>query len=123
VGDVSFVPASGSDDLKVMKQTLNLGYALSLGTKFSRLKLLADYRDVSGAAERNALKRVHLGTEINFANFIGVTGGINQGYPTAGFYINTYVVRVDLGITTTEAGERVGSYPDQRYFVRIMAGI
>lgn len=106
-----------------LKQTLNFGYAYSMGTQYSRLKLLADYRDMTGVNETNPLKRIHLGSEINFANFIGVMGGFNQGYPTAGLFLNTYLVRVDLGVVTHEAGDRVGTYPDQRYYLRIMAGI
>ncbi len=65
-------------------QTLNIGYALSLGTKYSRLKLLADYLDLMGKNEKNGLKRTHFGAEVNVLEFIGICGGLNQGYSTAG---------------------------------------
>ncbi len=122
VGDTVIENESG-EKVSALKQTVNVGVAAALGTKVSRFKLLLDYWDVTGNVESNVLKRIHIGTEISVAGFIGVTGGLNQGYSTAGIYTDIYVFRVDAGYYTEEVGERVGMYPDERYFVRITAGI
>ena len=104
-------------------QTLNAGVALTFGTKLSSFKLLADYRDITGAHEDSVFKRTHFGVELNVRNFVGIMGGLNQGYPTGGVFFNTYLLRVDGGFYAEEAGERAGDYPDERYFARITVGI
>lgn len=122
VGNTKITPTDDTDlDLDV-KQTLNLGVALEPGTKWSKLRLLADYRDALGAVESNPRKRIHLGGELTVRDFIGFTLGLNQGYPGGGVYMDLYVVRLDFGVYTEEIGERVGSRPDTRYVMRIKAG-
>jgi len=122
VGDTKIENDSG-EEVSRLKQTVNLGVAASLGTKLSRFKLLLDYWDLTGAVESNVLKNIHIGSEISVADVIGVTGGLNQGYSTAGIYTDIYVFRVDVGYYGQEIGERVGMYADERYFIRISAGI
>jgi hypothetical protein len=82
----------------------------------------ADFRDALGNVETNTFKRLHLGGEIKFAKLVGMTAGINQGYPTVGFFLNLYVLRMDLGVATEEVGSSAGIRPDQRIFFRLMAG-
>jgi hypothetical protein len=116
---------SSSDDAAVLtdlEQTVNVGYATIVGTTVSKFKFLVDYRDITSAAETNTIKKTHLGAELDVANFVGVCGGFNQGYPTAGLYVDIRFLRIDVGFYTQEMGELVGSYPDQRYFFRLMAG-
>jgi hypothetical protein len=122
VGDTVITPQEPTTmDLDV-KQTINAGFAVEPGTKTSRLRLLFDYRDIAGAVTTNERKKVHAGAELAVRDVIGITGGINQGYATGGFYIDLYVLRLDLGMYTQEVGERVGTRPDTRYFVRLKAG-
>jgi len=122
VGNTKIEDDSG-EEVSALKQTVNVGVAASLGTKLSRFKLLLDYWDVTGNVESNPLKNIHIGSEISVGDFIGVTGGLNQGYSTAGMYTDIYVFRVDVGYYGQEIGERVGMYADERYFIRISAGI
>jgi len=122
VGDTKVTPeAETTLDLDV-KQTINAGVAIEPGTKFSKLRLLADYRDIQGAVITNPRKRVHVGAELSVLDAVGITGGLHQGYATGGFYISLYVLRLDAGFYTEEVGERVGTRPDTRYFVRLKAG-
>lgn len=122
MGDTKITPNEETDLDLDLKQTINIGVSIEPGTQFSKLKLLADYRDATGAVIKNPFKRVHLGSELSVLDMIGVTGGLNQGYPTAGLYFNLYIVRLDLGYYTEEMGERIGTRPDTRYFLRIKAG-
>lgn len=105
-----------------LKQSMNLGFAYEPGTRFSKFRLLVDYRDVLSKVETNTLKKIHLGSELGVLKFLGVTGGLNQGYPTIGFYVNTYILRFDMGAYAEEMGDRVGTRPDVRYFFRLAAG-
>lgn len=123
LGDIELTPAKEGTEIDPVVQTFNVGVALSLGTRVSRFRLLADYRDITGAHEPNPYKRTHFGAEISVADMIGVTGGLNQGYPTGGLYFDFYLVRLDLGYYAEEAGDRVGSYPDERYYLRLLVGI
>lgn len=121
-GDTKITPTEDTDlDLDV-KQTINVGVSVEPGTKFSKLRLLADVRDVGGRVIKNDRKKLHFGGELTVLDIVGVTGGINQGYPTAGFYFDLYFLRVDLGFYTEEMGDRVGTRPDTRYFLRVKAG-
>jgi hypothetical protein len=122
VGDTKIAPTEPTAiDLDV-KQTVNVGVSIEPGTKFSKLRLLADVRDVLGRVETNDRKKLHLGAELTVLNAVGVTGGLNQGYPTGGVYFDLYVLRLDLGMYTEEMGDRVGTRPDTRFFFRLKAG-
>ncbi len=111
----------GSGDRR-LPQIVTLGLAVEKTTKTSALAFLFDFRDALGSVEQNVFKRVHLGSEIRFGRFIGLTGGLNQGYPTVGFFTNLYVVRLDVGLMTEEIGTSSGLRPDQRVMFRLMAG-
>jgi len=122
LGDTSIIPEKKTALDLDLTQTVNFGVAIEPTTQTSRLRLLADYRDVAGQAIRNPYQRIHLGSELNVFEIIGVTGGLHQGYGTAGFYVDARVLRLDLGFYTEETGSHMGTRPDTRYFLRIKAG-
>lgn len=107
---------------KRLPQIVTLGLAVEKATKTSSLSFQVDFRDLMGSVEDNVFKRLHLGAEVRFGRFIGLTGGLNQGYPTMGFFANLYIVRMDVGLMTQEIGSSVGLKPDQRVMFRLMAG-
>ncbi len=107
---------------KRLPQIVTLGMAFEKATKTSLLSFQMDFRDAFGAVEENVFKRLHMGAEISFARFIGLTGGLNQGYPTIGFYTNLYIARLDVGLMTQEISSSAGLRPDQRFMFRLTAG-
>jgi hypothetical protein len=109
--------------VKDLKQTINIGLSVEPGTKVSRIGLFADYRDVAGKVEENPLKRTHLGAELKIREFLGFSGGLNQGYPCFGIFLNLYLLRLDLGGYTEEMGEKIGDRPDPRGYFRLAAGL
>ena len=122
VGGTHVTPQQPTNlDLSV-KQLVDIGIALEPATKSSRLKLLADYDDVLGAVVKDPFKRTHFGAEIGLFNMFGASGGLSQGYPTAGIFIDLYFLRLDLATYTVEDGSRAGTRPDPRYAIRITAG-
>jgi hypothetical protein len=122
VGDTNIRPQKESSIDLDLKQTVNIGIAIEPGTRTSKLRLLVDYRDIASRVEKNPRKKLHMGAELTVANAIGITGGVNQGYPTAGFYLDLYLVRVDFALYTEETEATVGARPDSRYVMRIKTG-
>jgi hypothetical protein len=122
VGDTSIRPSEETALDLNYKQTINAGFAIEPGTKTSKLRLLVDYRDIQSRVETNPRKKIHTGAELMVAGAIGITGGLNQGYPTGGFFVDLYLMRLDLGFYTEEIGRAVGSRPDTRYVMRLKAG-
>lgn len=122
VGGTTLTGNAAVDDDVTLPQTVNLGFSFEPGTRFSKFRLLVDYRDIFSKAETNSLKKIHIGSELAVLKFLGVTGGLNQGYPTVGFYMNAYFLRFDAGAYAQEMGDRVGTRPDVRYFFRLAAG-
>lgn len=122
VGGTTLSGNAAVDDDVTLPQTVNLGFSFEPGTRFSKFRLFVDYRDILSKTEKNSLKKIHLGSELAVLRFLGVTGGLNQGYPTVGFYMNAYFLRFDAGAYAEEMGDRVGTRPDVRYFFRLAAG-
>lgn len=122
IGDTRITPTEPTELDLDLKQTINLGFAISPGTKYSKFRLLADYRDAAGREISNPRRRIHLGGELNVLEMVGVTGGFNQGSATAGIYLDVYFLRFDLGMYTEEIDDRVGVRSDTRYFFRLKVG-
>lgn len=129
VGNTTLIPDKKSElpkserALKDIQQTVNTGIALETGAQSSKFRILLDARDLLSATGQDPTKRVHLGTELSLKDFIGFTGGMNQGYPTFGTFIDIRFLRVDMGIYTEEVGEQAGSRPDTRYYFKLHLGL
>ncbi len=127
VGTTTFTPNTPTDldasawPLRPIKQTLNLGTAIETGTQHSKFRFLADMQDLLNANHNVYAKRIHLGTELVVYNRVGFSAGLNQGYPTGGFFVDLFLLRFDLGFYTEEYGDRAGDRPDPRLFVRMEA--
>jgi len=122
VGSTKLSAGESGASSKRLPQIVTVGGAYDLTTKMSSMVIQADFRDVGGAVEQDTFKRLHIGSELQFARVFGFMGGLNQGYPTIGLFLNLYVVRFDVGAYTEEVGSTAGVRPDQRLFFRLKAG-
>ena len=122
VGGTKFTPQDSNKDVSPLLQKINVGVAIEPGTKASKFRILADFKDVAGNETENVYKRTHVGGELTFLDIVGVTGGLSQGYPCGGIYFDFRVLRLDMGAYTEEVGDKAGSRPDKRYFAAIKAG-
>ena len=122
IGNTNIAPQEDTTLDLDLKQTVNFGISVEPGTATSKLRLLADYRDALGTVQENALLRTHLGAELTVLDAIGITGGLSQGYPTAGFYVDLYFLRIDLGMYTEELSDYAGRRPDTRFVGRLRIG-
>jgi hypothetical protein len=124
IGNTTFSPNTPTDlppsdwPLTPIKQTFNLGTAIETGTQYSKFRFLVDVQDLLNATSTVYVKRLHLGTELLVYNRVGFSAGLNQGYPAGGFFLDLYLFRFDVGFYTEEFGERAGSRPDPRLFMR-----
>lgn len=123
IGDTQIAPQEDTEIDLDLKQTINVGVSIEPGTETSKLRLLADYRDVLSARQKNPRLKTHLGAELTVMNAVGIMGGLNQGYPSFGLYMDLYFVRIDLGSYTEEISHYAGRRPDTRYFARIRLGL
>lgn len=108
--------------LKDDPMTVNLGLSVEKIARLSSFKFLLDYRDILNETGHTAMKRLHMGTEISVDGYLGITAGLNQGYPTIGTYMDIRLFRVDVGMYTEEIGDRAGERGDKRMFIRFLAG-
>ena len=102
--------------------TFNLAISYHMRLPVTRFKVLFDYRDVFSAVESSLFKKLHLGSEVNLGEIVGVTAGFNQGYPTIGTYIDLKVVRFDLGMYSEEIGDVIGERASRRIYLRGFVG-
>jgi hypothetical protein len=123
VGDISLFADDPSVTGEVLHQTVNLGIGFEINSHLSRMLIALDYRDLTNAIDASPYKKIHLGGELAVGSFVGLTGGLNQGYLGGGFYVNLYLLRFDAGSYTQEVGTSAGARPDTRYYFRLMVKI
>lgn len=70
--------------------------------------------NINGSIYRN----LHAGTEWRYKG-ISLRGGMNQGYPTAGFGLDLKVLNINLATYAEELGLNTGVMEDRRYAVDI----
>lgn len=122
LGGTNIIPEQESEIDLDLKQTVNIGASIAPGTRFSAFRILLDYRDAANAIQKNARKKVHLGTELSVYDYVGFSAGLNQGGESFGVYTDLYFFRLDLGMYTQEVSERVGRRSDRRFYVQIRTG-
>jgi len=102
--------------------TADLGMSANLRSSKSQLKVSFDYTDVTDSLDEPTFKHINAGAELNFDNFIGVTGGFHHGAIAFGAFLNLKFVRFELSQDSFELGSYPGSNPVLRYGARISAG-
>ncbi|MDA9951379.1 hypothetical protein N9D31_02275 [Oligoflexaceae bacterium] len=123
VGNTNFTPQVEGEYLAPMLQTVNFGMTYEPGTKFSKMRLLVDYRDILNAAGRDPFINLHVGAEISLNGYLGFMTGLHDGYYCGGAYLDIRFIRFDLGAYTKEAGEYPGHRPDKRFYFQLSLAI
>lgn len=128
IGTTAFEPSTKSSlpkedrPLKDDPQTVNVGFMVEKVARLSSFKFLTDIRDLLNNTDSTIYKRLHMGSEISIDGYLGITVGLNQGYPTFGTYFDIRLLRIDAGVYTEEIGDTVGERGDKRYFLRLLTG-
>lgn len=106
------------DSSRKLYQTLNMGFSIGTGTKFSEMRFLLDYVDILSNVEVSTMKKLHIGAHLMYNNMFGITAGLNEGYPTGGFFADVKFFRADLVYYAKEEGSVSGERQDSRIVVR-----
>ena len=123
VGDTKLTNVDAAGASKAFLQTVNLGMSYRFEAKLSSMTWAIDYRDILNAVGEHTFKKVHTGLDLTVGSLMGLQAGWNQGYPSAGIFVNFYIVRFDIGGYTQEIGDVPGERPDNRYYLRIKVKI
>lgn len=99
---------------------------ISIRKKVGPFSMIAalDYNDFTQniEADDDLGKRLHMGAEVKFKDFIAVRGGSNQGYPSFGASVDLWVLKFDAAVYSEEVGAYSGQREDKRYMGQITIG-
>ena len=116
-------PLAEIPTLDSIPQTINLGLALTPKSYASKMRFLLDIWDIADVYGFSLAKRIHFGMELSVKDAVGFCVGLNQGYPTLGFYASIKLLRIDIGSYGEEIGETAGERVDQRIYFRLTVGL
>jgi hypothetical protein len=85
------------------------------------LTLAADIVDLLNRGSDAALKKVHLGAEVDVP-VLKLRVGINQGYPTIGVGLNLLILQIEYAYYGYETGISPGDLPEWRHALQIGLG-
>lgn len=119
LGDTNFSESKSNDiQIDTIKQTVNLGISAKYPGKYGTSTAHLDMQDLSKQVSESFAKRVHMGIDHNIGIY-GIGVGLNQGYPTAGVYLESRYARLDVGMSSEEMGNFAGDRADPRYHIRL----
>jgi hypothetical protein len=104
------------------KQTLHAGAALTFHTDADAIHLSVDYRDVQAAYEEPMFKRIYAGARMTIREYVGIAGGLYQGYPSFGARLDLLLMKLGATVYTKELGDYPGANPRTIYQVYFMTG-
>jgi len=98
-------------------QTIDAAFALfPIHGKSTRSSFTAEYKDVMNVAEeKDAMRRVHVGYELNIGDAFFIRGGMNQRYWTAGLELAVGNYQLQLGSYGEDIGVDKTPVEDRRY--------
>ncbi|OGK08016.1 MAG: hypothetical protein A2W80_15660 [Candidatus Riflebacteria bacterium GWC2_50_8] len=82
-----------------------------------KLVLAADYWE--NGDDKTALTKLRLGMQVELAEGLHLLCGMRGGYPTAGFALSWYALRLQAATYGEELGQRPGEKEDRRYTASI----
>ena len=122
IGGTKITPDDDETTIDPIRSTVNAGFAIEYTAFVSSMRLLVDYRDIAGNYEKRAPHKIFVGGELAIKKAVGLTGGLYQGYGSAGLYVNLYLLRLDFSTYAAETGTTIGARPDRRFVLRLTAG-
>lgn len=106
IDDVGGTVLNGRDE--PIPQSYHLGVGTTLHNATDSIHLSAELRDLTSTRNTTLYMRSHLGIRALWRNWIGVAGGLYQGYPSYGFTLNTLLMRTGFTFYSREMGAYSG---------------
>ena len=122
VDDVGTTKLSGDNEPKSFKQTIHAGTSLTFHNDIDAIHLSADVRDITRQYDEALFKRLYLGMKILFRGYVGLGGGLYQGYPSYGAYLDLIFMRLSATYYTRELGDHPGVEPRNLYVMSFSLG-
>ncbi len=123
VGTTTITPENTpAPDLDV-PQTLNAGIGVDFTNRTNHVRLVVDWRDATRQTERAKRDRLAAGLELWTSGTLGIQGGVSDGYPTAGVFLDLALLRLDAAMYAAEMGAGAGDRRDDRYLARLTLGL
>ena len=101
-------------------QTLDVGLAISpIFSPNFRSQWTVEYKDaMNSAKEKDIMRRLHGGVELNIADAFFIRGGMNQKYWTAGLELSMFNYQFQVASYGEDVGSDQASKEDRRYVVK-----
>jgi hypothetical protein len=116
IGDSRFHAAKNSPKIDPLYQSLSFGVMINPEISSQVINVSLDVKDILARAEKNFVKRLHIGIQYVYDGRWSVASGINQGYPSVGLAFDGSWFRSDIGFYTLENGKQPGDKPDIKIF-------
>ncbi|KAB8027379.1 hypothetical protein [Fluviispira multicolorata] len=101
-------------------QTYNAGMGFALHDETNALHCAIDYRDITDVYGEDLPKKVYMGCKLLITRIFGVGFGYLQGWPSYGVVLNLFLMRIEAGSYTKDAGNyQAGILGRQVYFVSL----
>ncbi|WP_130606573.1 hypothetical protein [Fluviispira sanaruensis] len=101
-------------------QTYNAGVGLTLHDETNALHCALDFRDISDVYKEDLPKKVYMGCKLLITRIFGLGFGYLQGWPSYGFVLNLFLMRIEAGTYTKDAGNyQAGLLGRQVYFASL----
>jgi hypothetical protein len=130
IGDTAFEGSDPNKNPPALKQSIKLGtfYRWKFGAW--DLDLMGDFVDLMNREGQNLTRLTRLGAEFGRTLYggskdhdFGLTAGLNEGYLSAGAFIDAWVMRFDVSHYAVELGELPGQRIDRRWAVSLQSNI
>lgn len=99
------------------KQTYNAGAGVTFHSRASAMHCSVDRRDWTGVYNEHWTRRTYAGCKLLVNQRVGVAYGLYQGWPSYGFVLSSFFMRIEGGMYTKEMGSQAGTDPRRVYFV------
>lgn len=118
LGSTAFVKTKGSDAPERQKDNLTLAATIDGSIPLLGISAGVEYRHVTDNSEQIG-KKIHMGAEFHLAMFDFRTG-LYQGYPSYGFGMDFWLIRMDASLYKVETGVYPGQAPQERFQIGFM---
>jgi hypothetical protein len=128
-GNVDITKRSDSIGNSPLPAFATLSFGASPSVSFLRTDIILDIIDITKNFEedRDWGKRINIGAELNadlpLLRHLKFRLGLHQGYPSAGFGVDFYVVELNYAYYTEELGAYSGQIPDSRHILELSIGL
>ena len=110
------------------QQRVNLGLAYRVDWKPWHWDMFADVHDLANPEQLDYFRLINLGTELGRSyvsrdHDLGLLLGLNEGYFTAGTFIDLWVTRLTMTYYAVELGEYAGQRSDRRWALTMLTSM